>query len=384
MSDTIAYNADKLTPLNDFPLQPASSHAPESLMAPSDFNASSSMHNQAMLFAPPQTTSYDSVINALSSNVHNPSLNVKLDPSLAQKDHHQRKLQHYAREQAQQQYAQRLRQHQLNVDQRYQQQLHGDRPAQYDPQMQQQNLLVQHSGQLQQRQQHLYQFLRTATAYPEQLLTPQQTPEQVSKVPSLPFETLAISHLQLQNSIALGFKDTTLQFAQQARTAPIPQPQVANHYLPSQRSTPDTHALPTQSSTTKPFLIAPQPQIRSAASDRAEAIYRNEIAERVRLDKERWQERETHAKRRAELKKDTSAIYHNYNECLQYFPLAGRERPSPYLTGLLANQSIPAEPTSDQGLAIQYAKRNWENFWEMGDLNYVVQKAKQEIEKRVE
>lgn len=107
-----------------------------------------------------------------------------------------------------------------------------------------------------------------------------------------------------------------------------------------------------------------------------------ERAERARLAHEERLEREKHYKRKAELKKDLSAIYRHYTEYLEYFPLARRERPNDYLLDLLANQRMPAEPTSDMGLAIQYAKEHWENSWGMKDLEYVVGLAKKDIEKK--
>ncbi|KAF3052352.1 hypothetical protein E8E11_010606 [Didymella keratinophila] len=118
---------------------------------------------------------------------------------------------------------------------------------------------------------------------------------------------------------------------------------------------------------------------KSAALARAKPA---EAAERVRLQQEERREREKRAKRRAELKKDPSANYRYYKEYLEYFPLARGERPNDYLLGLLANQSMPAEPTSDMGLAVQYARANWENAWEIENLDYVVGMAKKEVEKK--
>ncbi|KAJ4377099.1 hypothetical protein N0V86_006540 [Didymella sp. IMI 355093] len=111
---------------------------------------------------------------------------------------------------------------------------------------------------------------------------------------------------------------------------------------------------------------------------------RNEIAERVRIARSHQQEREKRAKRKAELGKDPGALYHSYTEYLEYFPLVRCERPNPYLVGLLANQAMPVESDSDLGLAIQYAKRHWENTWQMRDLGHLVGKAKEEIEKKTE
>jgi hypothetical protein len=122
----------------------------------------------------------------------------------------------------------------------------------------------------------------------------------------------------------------------------------------------------------------------SRETTRAEAARRNNIAERTLLARERQKEREKRAKRKAELGKDPGALYHSYTEYLEYFPLVRRERPDPYLVGLLANQAMPEEADIDLVLAIQYAKRHWESCWQMSDLDYVVRKAKEEIEKKTE
>lgn len=153
--------------------------------------------------------------------------------------------------------------------------------------------------------------------------------------------------------------------------------------MPSPQRTPGRHD-DTQKCSSSPIAAAPQLRNRSAASLRTGAANRNEGAERDCLSDDRQQEYRRRAKRRAELLKDTSAIYRNYDEYLEYFSLARGEQPSPYLAGLLANQPVPTEPTSDLGLAVQYARHHWENFWEKNDLKYVVQVAKQKRDKNVE
>lgn len=379
MDDTMSF-----TQHDGFLSQSAPSRAPESLVAPFGFNTNSTMNNQAMLFAPSQATSYNPFVDALSGGVHKPPTSMQLDPSLAQKHHYQRQWQQQAQQQVQLQYLQQLQQQRPIMGQQPdQQQLQNYPSAQYEEQTQQHNFLIQPPG-LVQKQQHQRRHSRTATATPGQLLTPQQTPKQLPKRSDLPFETLAATHPQLQKSIALGFKNTAQQFAQQARATPASQAQLANSSLPSPQTTPLRQSQTPLLPSAKYIAITSQPQVRSAACARAEAAYRNEVAERIRLDKERWKECKRHAERRAELKKDTSAIYHNYSEFLEYFPPGRGERPSPYLIGLLANQPLPAEPTSDQGLAIQYAKQHWENFWETKDLDFVVKKAKREVEKEME
>lgn len=67
---------------------------------------------------------------------------------------------------------------------------------------------------------------------------------------------------------------------------------------------------------------------------------------------------------------------------MEYFPLERGERANDYLLGLLANQKMPLEPTSDMGLAVQYARQHWENAWAMDDLEYVLGLAKEEIERK--
>jgi hypothetical protein len=129
-------------------------------------------------------------------------------------------------------------------------------------------------------------------------------------------------------------------------------------------------------------IRATRPPVKLAQCALTEARRRNEIAERVRIEQEQHLERKKHAKRKAELKKDPSANYRRYKEYLEYFPLARGEHANEYLLGLLANQQMPAEPTSDMGLAIQYAKKHWENSWEMKDLEHVVVMAKEEVEKK--
>lgn len=125
-----------------------------------------------------------------------------------------------------------------------------------------------------------------------------------------------------------------------------------------------------------------QSRISFVERARAEARLRNEIAERALIEIQERQAREEHVRRRAELKKDPSANYRHYREYLEYFPLERGERANDYLLGLLANQKMPLEPTSDMGLAVQYARQHWENAWAMDDLEYVLGLAKEEIERK--
>ncbi|KAJ4337681.1 hypothetical protein N0V95_008262 [Ascochyta clinopodiicola] len=118
-------------------------------------------------------------------------------------------------------------------------------------------------------------------------------------------------------------------------------------------------------------------QYKVAPSSSVHKSQQIELAERARLQAERQQRIKRYNMRRRQLKSDVDALYYSYDEFLQYFPLGRGERPNTYLAGLLANQSMPAEPSSDRGLAIQYAKKNWQCYWELKDLQYVVQQAKE-------
>jgi hypothetical protein len=85
---------------------------------------------------------------------------------------------------------------------------------------------------------------------------------------------------------------------------------------------------------------------------------------------EEWQaylaekcEAERKAARKKELRGDRSVLYRHYYEFLTYFPLRKGQRMNQYCMSLLANRkTIGIEPDSDAGLAIQYAKDNWELF----------------------
>jgi hypothetical protein len=85
---------------------------------------------------------------------------------------------------------------------------------------------------------------------------------------------------------------------------------------------------------------------------------------------EEWQaylaekcEAERKAARKKELRGDRSVLYRHYYEYLTYFPIRKGQRMNQYCMSLLANRkTIGIEPDSDAGLAIQYAKDNWELF----------------------
>jgi hypothetical protein len=103
-------------------------------------------------------------------------------------------------------------------------------------------------------------------------------------------------------------------------------------------------------------------QRRTQAQEQQEIL--REEAERQRAAQEEKHERENKLIRKEQLRKDRSALYRHYNVYLEYFPLGHGERRNPYLNNLLANRSMPIVSDSDLGLAIQYAKDNWEYYLE--------------------
>jgi hypothetical protein len=124
------------------------------------------------------------------------------------------------------------------------------------------------------------------------------------------------------------------------------------------------------------YIPSRMPQYKAATMSHTHTIQHNKSNQHTDSNEEQIQQLEQRAKRRRELREDPNALYHRYHEILEYFPLDRGERPSPYLVGLLANQSMPTEPTSDRGVAIKYAKKHWQNYWELKDLDVVVSKAR--------
>jgi hypothetical protein len=98
--------------------------------------------------------------------------------------------------------------------------------------------------------------------------------------------------------------------------------------------------------------------------DNEQQEFWREQAEQQRVAQEQRLERERKLIRKEQLRKDPSALYRHYNEYLEFFPLGRGERRSPYLNNLLANRPMPTPPDSALGLAIQYAKDNWETYLE--------------------
>jgi hypothetical protein len=69
--------------------------------------------------------------------------------------------------------------------------------------------------------------------------------------------------------------------------------------------------------------------------------------------------------------------YRNYLESLEHFSVPRGERPNPYLAGLIANQILPADPNGDRAIAICFAKKHWDKYWEMRDIDLVLEWAKE-------
>ncbi|KAJ4989681.1 hypothetical protein SVAN01_04898 [Stagonosporopsis vannaccii] len=283
-------------------------------------------------------------------------------------------------------------QHELRIQQQQQQQQRQQRQQQ-----QQRDILglKQHDQQAQdhtpaQHQQRHMQQPQLQNASPLSQTTPslpptqQQTPEQPTGSQSSVFASAVVTCPQLQRSIAASFISTTQQFTPNPRQAAPPQ-------LPNKVSSlllPPTTPI-RKIRTSKPFGSGSKaPQLKSnrtaataAASAWTERALRNEKAEHVRLERQRKQEIERN-ERIIRVLQDPNAIYHSYREVLERFPLRRGEHPNPYLIGLLANQPLSKEAASDRRLAIQYAKSNWEAYWELKDLDFVVGEAKKAIEKK--
>jgi hypothetical protein len=96
--------------------------------------------------------------------------------------------------------------------------------------------------------------------------------------------------------------------------------------------------------------------------EKEQQILFNELVEQERVVQEQKLERERRFLRKEQLRKDPSALYRHYDEYLEYFPLAKDEYRSQYHNNLLANRRMPSDPDNELGLAIRYAKDNWELF----------------------
>ena len=110
--------------------------------------------------------------------------------------------------------------------------------------------------------------------------------------------------------------------------------------------------------------------------DRYDPTEFNERQEQARLEQQRLHEAAQHAEREYIIASDPYVNYRNYLESLKYFPVPRGERPNPYLSGLIANQILPAERNSDRAITIRYAKKHWDKYWEMRDMDLVLDWAK--------
>ena len=107
----------------------------------------------------------------------------------------------------------------------------------------------------------------------------------------------------------------------------------------------------------------------------------NERQEKARLEQQRLREEAHHAEREYAIASDPHMNYRNYLESLKYFPVPRGERPNPYLSGLIANQIPPADSNSDRAIAIRFAKKHWDRYWEMRDMALVMAWAKEAHDK---
>ncbi|KAJ8109928.1 hypothetical protein OPT61_g7092 [Boeremia exigua] len=214
------------------------------------------------------------------------------------------------------------------------------------------------------------------------LLSTQQSPlERSSPIVAPQIDSLATTHSHLQISVS-SRAVSIAQSATELRTPEISQPQSSITSLTPQKPAPAADSTP-RSTELSPRTS--QPDLEVAVDAEAEDALRNKLAERTRREKQSNEETKQRAKRRREaLMRDPGAIYHSYDEVLKCFPLGRGECPNPYFKGLLANQPPPDEPTSDLGRAIRYAKIHWQEYWELKDLDYVADKAKEELEMRRE
>jgi hypothetical protein len=119
-----------------------------------------------------------------------------------------------------------------------------------------------------------------------------------------------------------------------------------------------------------------------ARQAREQQVFLKEQAEQHRVVQEQRLERERRLVRKEQLSKDPSALYRHYNEYLEYFPLTRGERRSHYHNNLLANRRMPPEPESDIGLAIQFAKDNWEWYLQFPrDIDQAIQWQREKLDK---
>jgi hypothetical protein len=101
---------------------------------------------------------------------------------------------------------------------------------------------------------------------------------------------------------------------------------------------------------------------RRKKEQQAKAAEDARVAERYRIAHAAALQREKDDKRREELRKDPSANYRHIHEVYKLNPLKEGELPNRYLTGLLANRSMPMDLECDLALAIPFAKDHWDYY----------------------
>lgn len=183
-----------------------------------------------------------------------------------------------------------------------------------------------------------------------------------------PFTAHAAARLGFPRSTMTNYANTTQQFTPQPSSR-NPTPNALNPLPPRSAPPPKQVPAPPQNLTTA------QARPNNPQSSFSPAR-QNETTERIRIQQQRTSDAAQRAHKRKALLKDPHVNYRNYIEFLDYFPLRRGEYPNPYLLGLLANQRLPIEPTSDRAIAIRFAKVHWEEYWELKDLDYVLERAR--------
>jgi hypothetical protein len=164
------------------------------------------------------------------------------------------------------------------------------------------------------------------------------------------------------------YASTTQQFT--------PQPRSRSHSSDPANTQPTPHASPSKHKSHQLSALATSiPRVESP-QNRYDPTDFNERQEQARLEQQRLREAAHHAEREYIIASDPHMNYRNYLESLKYFPVPRGERPDPYLSGLIANQILPADCNSDRAIAIRFAKKHWDKYWEMQDMKLVLEWAK--------
>lgn len=215
--------------------------------------------------------------------------------------------------------------------------------------------------------------------------TDSSLPEPTSRAPSdltSQIDSFTLCKLTLQltsHSIAEPFQ----------QAAALPAPQTAMHYScfphpfqPPQQQSPQPQAPPappaySQGPPTYPTYPAAPRTVYTAPSTRNANQHRRAAEQRIR-------EIQLYGANPRVLKLDYIALYHSYHAYLEQHPLRRGERENPYMLGLLANQRMPEDLTSDRAVAIRYAKNHWESYSEARNIKEVVQWARKEEKKEID